>query len=213
MRKLGIVIIMGLLASGPVCAQSVSREAIDEAAQTCRTIGVEAIRAACLQAAEDLLAPAQPSNNADTSETPEDISTAATAAELQQLANARASLEEERLAFEQAQAAAAAAEAEADTETERRGLLARLGLGSENDTEELAATLTIERITVNRNGKHRFYTSEGDVLLETPAGRRLKLPRTLPATATLERRSFGGKWLIFEENPKRGIKVSIPRAN
>ena len=189
-------------------AQTPSRDQVLQGIEECKEISVDFMRTACLQAAEQFLAnttsePERPSEPAIVAEAPEQA-TDGIAAERAALAKERAEIEQARAALE--------AENGKRSENERRGVLARLGLArnkQEKNKEKIAATITIDRITYNKKKIHRFYTSDGDILLEDVDNLRMRLPSSLPATATFEQRFLGSKWITFTEHPKRSYKVKI----
>lgn len=196
-------------------AQTDSKEDVLAAIETCRGISILEVRQACMNAADTVLKrldqsatgpqSPQPPIRAETSPAPRAIQQAELDLEAERaaLAKERAELEEERAALE--------AKSDDASENERLGMLARLGLArnAENKNEEISATLTITRAKSNRQRLYTLWTSDGDVLVQQSGGRSLRLPDTLPATATLERRTFGSKWITFTENPKRSYKVKV----
>lgn len=100
------------------------------------------------------------------------------------------------------------------SETERLGILKSLGLGrnalgADGTEEKLAAYIIIERVTYNKDKIHTFYTRDGDVIKQDKGALRMRLPDAFPATATLERRLSGSKWLTFTDIPGRSYKIKI----
>lgn len=189
----------------PVQAQTETRQDVLDSMEECRAISVSFMRDACLQAADAFLAGL---DEQTTTAQPDSVATPSTL-ELAEIEAARAALEQERAELEKSRAALEASEADR-AEEQRRGVLARLGLAQEgSDNEELAATITIQRITVNSSGIHTFHTSEGDRLVQFRTGRRMRAPSSLPATARLERRVLGSKWIVFDEHPSRSYKVKV----
>ena len=198
-------LILGILPfiAAPVQAQTESRQDVLDSMEECRAISVAFMRDACLQAADAFLA------GTDEQEATSQQPAATSGRELAEVEAIRAELEKERAELEESRAALKASEIDR-AEDQRRGILARLGLGQEaSDDERLAVSLTIERITVNSNKIHTFYTSEGDRLVQTRVGRNLLAPSSLPATARLEQRVIGSKWLVFDEHPSRSYKVKV----
>lgn len=216
-RLLPILITTMLLPITFVTAQTVTREEVLASIDECRVISVDFMRAACLEAANRFLqenpelaqvmpAPTLSGSDAATppiAQDPTPVTTADLATERAALVRERAEIEEARAALE--------AQSRSQSENERLGLLARLGLArnAEKDDEKIAATITIDRVTYNRNKIHTFYTSDGDVILQDPDSLRMRLPDDFPATATLERRTLGSKWLTFTDNPGRSYKVKV----
>lgn len=205
MRFFYLILGVFTLMSTPVQAQTASRQDVVDSMEECRTISVAFMRDACLTAADAFLA-----SNDDLPETSTQVSLDdSTASELSELAAARAALEQERAALDETRAALEASENELAA-GQRRGNLDKLGLAqSEQDDEQVAAGITIERITYNPQNIHSFHTSDGDVLVQYANSLRLRLPTSLPATARLERRLLGSKWLIFDEHPGRAYKVKV----
>lgn len=185
-------------------------EDIQKSVEACKAVTVDVMRQACLEAASQFLEnqnsapsaiapPPKPPSPGTSLQSPE--------AEIQ---TARAALAKERAEIEQARAELDA-KAQTRSANERLGLLSRLGLARnvEQDDENLAATITIERVTYNRKKIHRFYTSDGDIIVQDARSLRMRLPDTFPATATLEKRTLGSKWLTFTDIPGRTYRVKI----
>jgi len=196
-------VLLGNLASAQT-PQTPNREDVLKGIEECASLSVEFMRAACLEAANQFLETNTPP--AQTLPSPSQAQTN----DLAEIETARAALEKERAQIEQDRAALAA-QTQVRSENERLGLLARLGLArnAEVKDEQISATITIERVTYNRQNIHTFYTSDGDIIRQDPRALRMRLPENFPATATLERRTFGSKWLTFTDNPERTYKVNI----
>jgi len=212
-----IFALSGALAFGQT-SDTPKREDILKGIEECRNLSIDFMRTACLDAANQFLA-----TNASTPQAPDSTATAPSNTNAAPLASpqpdvsnsadieaTRAALAKERAQIEQDRAALQQ-QAQARSENERLGLLTRLGLArnTENTAEQLAATITIERVTYNRNKIHTFYTSDGDIIRQDPNALRMRLPDSFPATATLERRTLGSKWLTFTDKPKRSYRVQI----
>ncbi len=180
-RLASMIFMTGLLAAESVEAQTPSRQAVVESMETCRTIEVDFMRRACLEAAEEFLRTG-----------PEEA--------------ARAPAQRADVAEEVASVDVPEAEA-ADTETRRRfGLIPRAER-SESGREALAVSVT--SIATNRQGHGRFRLSDGSLLVQFSGGYTVREPSSLPASARIERRLFGSTWLIFDEAPNRGYKVRV----
>lgn len=196
-----------------------SRADVIASIEECRAISVAFMRQACLEAANQFLqarpeisdaAPALPAISTPPPTAPDALNLAETRdieSQLAAIATERAALEKARAELE----STAQQSQQARTENERLGLLTRLGLARnvENTEEKIAATITIERATYNRQKIYTFYTSEGDILRQNRESLSMRLPKSLPATATLDRRTFGSKWLTFTDIPDRSYKVKI----
>ena len=88
----------------------------------------------------------------------------------------------------------------------RFGLAGRSERESVND-EELVVSVT--RIGTSGEGFDQFRLSDGSLLVRFSGGYSLRKPSGLPATARLERRFLGSKWLTFDEFPGRSYKVRV----
>ncbi len=137
----------------------------------------------------------------------EESRTASAAVEAERLETERAALEAERAAIEAKRIELAEKEAEADAKTPRRFSL-RTPFSSERLPPE--TPVTIVKITVNDQRVHKFYTSDGDLLIQSDTTRNLIPPSSLPAEAIVHRTTLGAKWLAFNERPKRRLKVKLP---
>ena len=190
----------------PVQAQTETRQDVLDSMEECRAISVAFMREACLQAADAFLAGLD--EQVATAQQPAPVATPSEL-ELAEIEAARAALEQERAALEKSRAALAAGEAK-QADAERRATLDKLGLEqADRDDEEVAARIMIVRIVPSSQKKDTFYTSDGDILVRFPTGRDLRAPTSLPATARLERRAFGSKWLTFDEQPSRSYKIKV----
>lgn len=199
-RLLPLLIALAMFGS-PATPQS--REDVLKGIEECSSLSVEFMRTACLDAANRFLEETPPLN----SETPP----APIPTETVNIEARRAALAKERAEIEQARAALEKQRSE-QSENERRGVLARLGLArnaNDDSNENLSASVTIERITFNKEKIHRFYTTDGDILLEDANNRRMVLPSSLPATAIVKSGFLGSKWLSFAEHPKRSYKIKV----
>lgn len=116
----------------------------------------------------------------------------------------RLAAEREALARERAALEAARIENERATEENTRRLSYSL-FG--NNPKEIV--VTIERITRNQERIHRFYTSDGEVVKQSDKGQFFRPPSSLPAQATIRRSASGSKWIVFDEHPKRRLKVKV----
>jgi hypothetical protein len=210
-----LIIVFSVLLSGAAAnAQAPGRDDVLKSIEQCRAISVDFMRAACLDAGNRFLADdtaiitSAPSAIAPPP-TPPSPSTSLQSPEAE-VQTARAALAKERAEIEQARAELDA-KVQTQSANERLGLLSRLGLARnvEQDDENLAATITIERVTYNRKKIHRFYTSDGDIIVQDARSLRMRLPDTFPATATLEKRTLGSKWLTFTDIPGRTYRVKI----
>ena len=222
MRILLFLVATLAISSGtPASAQEPSRSDVLQGIEECRAISIEFMRDACLDAANDFLQrnDETPAPSISTPEiAPVPLATEAQENEKADIELARAALAKERTEIEQARAVLeeqAQAQNEIRAENERLGLLARLGLVGAGDKadEKIAVNLTIERATHNRQNIYTFYTSEGDVIRQDRDTLRMRLPKDFPATATLERRIFGSKWLTFSDRPGRSYKVKVLQRN
>lgn len=192
-------------------AQAPSPEEVQQGIKECKTVSIDVMREACLAAADQFLKTgAQSENEGSVAAAP--IPQASIQNSQTDIDLARAALAQERAEIEQARAELEA-QSETRSENERLGLLARLGLArnveTQEDDKDLAATITIERVTYNRQKIHTFYTSDGDILRQDTNSLQMRLPDKFPATARLERRVLGSKWLAFEDRPKRFYKVKV----
>lgn len=189
---LGMILTISI--SGAVAnAQTPGRDDVLKGIEQCGAISVDFMRAACLDAGNRFL---EGDTAAITSPVDAEAERAALAQERAEIDKARAELD---------------AKAQTQSANERLGLLTRLGLArnTEQDDENLAAIITIERVTYNRKKIHRFFTSDGDIIIQDARSLSMRLPDTFPATATLEKRSLGSKWLTFTDIPNRTYRVKI----
>ena len=207
-------LLAGTLASAQ---EGPSRSDVLEGIKDCQAVSIEFMRDACIDAANEFLKRNQevvsPNGFAP------DVPTASPATESLEdergdIELARAALAKERTEIEQARAVLeeeAQAQDKIRAENERLGLFARLGLtgDSKKTDEKIAVSLTIERATRNRQNIYTFYTSDGDTIRQDRDTLRMRLPEEFPATATLERRIFGSKWLTFSDRPGRSYKVKV----
>ena len=107
------------------------------------------------------------------------------------------------------------AQSEPVPETEEREKRRRFGLARRSeresvDDEELVVTVT--GIGTSGEGFDQFRLSDGSLLVRFSGGYAFREPSGLPATARLERRFLGSKWLTFDEFPGRSYKVRVLRA-
>ena len=206
-RLISIIFAVTAFASHTATAQSV--EDIERGIEECKAISVEQLRSACLQAGEQFLQSQKLEANQNTASEPTppaiQANTTALEAERVALAKERAELDAARAALETKSAEAA--------ENERLGVLARLGLARnvKSSDKKVAATLTIDRVKANGYKRYILYTSDGDVLVQDTASKRMNLPESFPATATLRSGLFGSKWISFTEFPDQSYKVDVRR--
>lgn len=212
---------LAVFSGTPASAQEPSRSDVLQGIEECRAISIAFMRDACLDAANDFLqrndeTPAQSISTPEIALVPP--ATEPLENERADIELARAALAKERTEIEQARAVLAEqaqAQNEVRAENERLGLFARLGLvGDGNKADEkIAVSLTIDRATRNRQNIYTFYTSDGDAIRQDRDALRMRLPKDFPATATLERRVFGSKWLTFSDRPGRSYKVKVLERN
>jgi len=226
MRYISTAIIM-LAFAAPLPAMADEQSDVLQAILACRAISEDTSRLACMDAAsapldptpDEPLAPAPvvptppvptpPVTTPPATPVPPLTPPAPVIAQAD-LEAERAALAKERSEIEQARAALEA-QTQTQSENERLGVLARLGLArnAERKDERIAATITINRAIPNRRKLYTFYTSDGDLIRQDPNSRRMRLPDSLPATATIESRVLGSKWLTFTDKPGRSYKVKI----
>lgn len=200
MRHISAAIII-LAFTTPLPALADEQNDVLKAILACRTISDDTARLACMDAASAAAIKSAPVASAPHSPQPPQAQVSLEA-ERAALAKERAELEQQRAALEAKDKTAA--------ENERNGLLARLGLGDASQQDEkIATTITINRAVKNRQSVYTLYTSDGDIIQQEVNSRRMRLPDNLPATATIELRTLGSKWLTFTEKPSRSYKVKI----
>lgn len=130
------------------------------------------------------------------------------AAESERLEAERAALEVERAAIETRRAELEREEAEALANAPRRFSAPATPFSRNPPPAE--TPVTIVKITVNKQRVHKFFTSDGDVLIQEDTSRNLIPPSSLPAGAIIHRTALGAKWIAFDERPKRRLKVKLP---
>jgi len=198
MRFLIMCFVAGLFLGGAAQAQEPSRQAVTESMEACKTIDVEFMRRACLEAAEDFLKRA-PDEEAVALVPETNVTDVA-----DPVLEAVGSVSDDTVS--DSADIAGTADAEEAVKRRRFGLIPRAEQ-SESGRESLAVSVT--NITTNRQGYGRFRLSDGSLLVQFPSGYSVRDPASLPASARLERRLFGSKWLIFDEYPNRGYKVRV----
>jgi len=195
MRHASAAIIM-LAFAAPLPAYADEQGDILKAFLACRAISDDTARLACMDAAAQN-APIVSAPKQQTAQAQLNLE-----AERAALAKERAELDQQRAALEAHDKAAA--------ENKREDLLTRLGLGDNSQkSEKVATTVTINRAVKNRQNIYTLYTSDGNIIQQEVNSRRMRLPDSLPAAATIELRTLGSKWLTFTEKPSRSYKVKI----
>ena len=133
--------------------------------------------------------------------------------EAERLTAERAALEAEREEIERKRTELAELEKESNTAgRERRSFVSALSPFS-NERPPAETSITVVKITKNKQNVHKFFTSDGDVLIQADTSRNLRPPSSLPAEAIVHRTTLGAKWIAFAERPKRRLKVKLPPLN
>ncbi len=214
--------LIGVLASLIVCMSAYAdqtgfsdqnkKEDVLAALEACQKIQLDPVRDACLSAAQALLAELKPP--------PADTETGLEAQNTQDIDAQRAALEADRAKLDEDRQAFAKARSQYEAEKETATKSESETVKQETSGASLLSSLTprahqdvkieIIKITLNKRTKlHTFHTSEGVMLRQADDSRRFRAPSGLPASATLDYRIMGSKWLIFDEHPDRSLKVSI----